>query len=316
MADLVVRHARDDDIPRILETLRAALGETALSRRTPELWDWKHVTNPFGRSLVVVAEDRGRIAGVRAMMRWELRTPDGFRLRCLRPVDTATHPDYHRQGIFRELTMTALDEARAEGVDLVFNTPNKRSAPGYLNMGWRHVANLGVLVRHRLGRSVTPSRDTPPSIADMAPGLHVLDRRVPDATDRTPLGLRTPRSESYLHWRFEAHPTASYGYLAGTNGDVVFARASSRGSASELVVSDLFGTDSNMIRLLARSARARYLAGWFSPNTPERRLAVRGGMIPLPIRTLRLVAIPLSELDLDVFDLASWDLATSDLELL
>jgi hypothetical protein len=40
-------------------------------------------------------------------------------------------------------------------------------------------------------------------------------------------------------------------------------------------------------------------------------------MLPVPgLKTLQLVALPLTELDTDPFDLRSWDIATSDLELL
>jgi GNAT superfamily N-acetyltransferase len=171
VADLVIRAAADNDIPAILDTLRAALGESPVLRRTPELWAWKHVLNPFGPSFVFVAvAGGGRIAGVRAMMRWRLVTPDGDVLTCVRPVDTATHPQYERRGIFRRLTMTALDAARAEGVHLVFNTPNDKSGPGYLRMGWEEVGQIGVLVRPRFGRAVRPDTSQPPSIASWAPG--------------------------------------------------------------------------------------------------------------------------------------------------
>lgn len=316
MGDLVIREARPEDIPGILGTLREALGETPLLRRTPELWSWKHVDNPFGPSLVLVADDNGRIAGVRAMMRWEMRLANGLTLRCLRPVDTATHPDYLRRGIFRDLTMTALEQARTDGVHLVFNTPNEQSAPGYLKMGWTMVARLGALVRPRLGRVGIPFHDSPPSIDQMAPELEPFDNNTSPLADRAPRGLRTPRSQTYLSWRFGAHPTASYGYLREARGGVVVARANARRGRSELVVSDLLGARPGSIRKLARSARAHYIAGWFSPGTPERTVAMKGGMIPVPRRTLRLVALPLVEVGVDVFDLGSWDLATSDLELL
>jgi hypothetical protein len=40
-------------------------------------------------------------------------------------------------------------------------------------------------------------------------------------------------------------------------------------------------------------------------------------MLAVPgLKALRLVAMPLADLDTDPFDLASWDIATSDLELL
>jgi GNAT superfamily N-acetyltransferase len=317
MSELTIRPAEDGDIPGILDTLRAALGETPLLRRTRELWAWKHTLNPFGPSLVYVADAGGRIAGVRAMMRWQLLIPGGGLASCLRPVDTATHPEFERQGIFRRLTTTVLDVARAEGVHLVFNTPNDKSAQGYVSMGWGEVGPIGVLVRPRLGRAVKPEPDRPPNIGTWAPGAQPF----PEATlpaDRPPRGLRTPRSTEYLTWRFRSHPTASYGWIPTNGGGGLVARAGARSGRSELVVSDLLGSPTaRVIGSAARASRVRYLAGWFSSRAPERSIAVRGGMLPLPgATTLRLHALPLSDLPLDVHDLGSWDLSTSDLELL
>jgi len=318
MSDLGVRRADAGDVAEILEVLRLALGEPPLLRRTEDLWNWKHESNPFGRSLVLVAESEGRIAGVRALMRWELKTPTGHKLRCLRPVDTATHPDFARRGVFKELTTSAIDIARSEGVDLVFNTPNEKSRPGYLKMGWRDVAPIGVLVRPRLGRALTPDISGPPSIEEVAPQLDPFEDTTPVVIDREPRGLRTPREPDYLSWRFAQHPTARYGWLGDGNGSGLVARVGVRRMRTELVVSDLIDvTHPRVVRRAAAQARARYLAGWFSRHTPERRAAILGGMLPVPgIRTLSLVALPLNVLDFDVFNLDSWDMSTSDLELL
>lgn len=319
MADREIREATDSDQDGILETLRLALGETPLLRRTPALWEWKHLANPFGGSIVMIAEEGGVVAGVRALMRWDLATPTGNLVRCVRPVDTATHPAFTRRGIFRELTMTALEVARARDIDLVFNTPNQKSAPGYLDMGWQHVGWVGAQVRIRLGVSEQPSPTAAPSIEHLAPGL-VPAGPVGDRVElRPPLGMRTPRTPDYLTWRFARHPTASYGWLETEDrrGGLV-ARASTRGSRTELVVSDLLGrSDPALIRELARLSRARYLAGWFSPGSPERSIATRGGLLPVPgLKTLRLVALPLDALEANPLDLESWDICTSDLELL
>src|SRR5207245_291635 len=40
-----------------------------------------------------------------------------------------------------------LDELATDGVELVFNTPNRQSLPGYLKMGWREVGRLPAAVR-------------------------------------------------------------------------------------------------------------------------------------------------------------------------
>ncbi|MDX1469025.1 MAG: GNAT family N-acetyltransferase [Acidimicrobiia bacterium] len=316
-SDPEIRRADSSDVPAILETLKAALGETPILRRTRRLWEWKHVMNPFGASLVLVAEASGRIAGVRALMQWQLVQPDGTLVRCMRAVDTATHPDFARQGIFRRLTMRAVDEARELGIELIFNTPNDMSAPGYLKMGWSEVARIGVLARPRLGEAASVPDGSVPTVASLGPSL---TKALPRAgiPDREPLGLRTPRSPEYLAWRFTRHPTAQYGWLGSLDHGWLVARASTRKSRSELVLSDLLGSPKPaLVRRLAREHRARYMAGWFSPGSPERGIAIRGGMLPVPgLRALRLVALPLADIGLDVSNLGSWDLATSDLELL
>ena len=62
-------------------------------------------------------------------------------------MDTATHPDFQRQGIFSRLTLTLLERLESEEqLDLVFNTPNADSRPGYLRMGWEPVASLPVRI--------------------------------------------------------------------------------------------------------------------------------------------------------------------------
>ena len=104
-------------------------------------------TTRFGASPIWLAEIDGQIAGYRAFMRWELVDASGRLWRAVRAVDTATHPDFQRRGIFSRLTMHAVEEMRDEGGDIVFNTPNTQSRPGYLKMGWIDVGRLPVAIR-------------------------------------------------------------------------------------------------------------------------------------------------------------------------
>ena len=311
-----IRQAEAEDTPQILLVLRAALGESPLLRRTPELFAWKHLDNPFGRSIVLVATRGSQVIGVRALMRWELVPPSGGTIKCVRPVDTATHPDFSRKGIFRALTLEALDVARDSGVQLVFNTPNRMSAAGYFTMGWKEVGWTGAIVRPRLGKAISVENGQSPSLAKAVPDAQPF--RAADVADRAPLGLRTPRTPEYLSWRFSQHPTAQYGWLGDPSGGGLIVRASERNGRVETVIADLLGgAGPSVVRRLARSSRARYLATWFARHTPERRAVLRAGMIPVPaLKTLRLVVLPLTDLDIDVLDIGSWDFALSDLELL
>lgn len=315
MGDIKIREMDPEDLPEVLGVLRRALGETALLKRTPELWRWKHVDNPFGKSLALVAETDGRIAGVRAMLRWDLETVSGETIRCLRPVDTATDPDFERRGIFRALTEAAVGTATDQGIDLIFNTPNKASGPGYLKMGWQQVGPIGVMVRPLLRRTGGAPDDVAPDPGEFfKSGTEEAGSPV---TDRPARGMRTPRTAGYMQWRFAGHPTARYRAISH-NGQTAILRPNHRSGRREVVVSELFGDrPSAAVRFAARVSRASYLAGWFSRGTPEWKGALGGGMIPIPgISALSLVANPLRHLSVDVLSLSEWDISLGDLELL
>ena len=150
VADLVIRRAAPDDTPAVLGLLEASMGWVPDSEHAA-FFAWKHLENPVGASPAWVAADPDegdRIVGYRTFLRWEFEA-DGTVLRAVRAVDTATHPEYQGRGIFSRLTLHALDELQAEGVVAVFNTPNERSLPGYLKMGWRPVGKLAVGLRPR-----------------------------------------------------------------------------------------------------------------------------------------------------------------------
>ena len=124
-----------------------ALGGGPAGTGPAEFFRWKHLENPFGRSFMLVAEADGRIVGLRAFMRWEFVAGDR-RFRAVRAVDTATHPDHQGKGIFSRLTLEALDALRDQA-DFVFNTPNEKSLPGYLKMGWQVVGRVPIRIRVR-----------------------------------------------------------------------------------------------------------------------------------------------------------------------
>lgn len=311
-----IRPFGEADLEEVLEVLRLSLGEPPGLRRTKELFAWKHFENPFGRSLLLVAEGEGRVAGFRAFMRWRLKGPSGVTLNCVRAVDTATHPDFQRRGVFRDLTMAGIDQVTAEGSDLIFNTPNEKSGAGYLTMGWKEIGAVGLMGLPGLGvlrrarpEPWNPAADllvcnaSPESLENAA--LHF---------DRPARGWRTPRTPDYLRWRFGAHPTARYLLYENDHGAGI-GRANLRRGRRELVMSELGGSR-GPIGGLRRAARPDYTVAWFSAASPERRLAVSAGLVPIPgKRALTLMARSLRPSDHDL-SWSQWDLSFGDLELL
>lgn len=306
---------RDEDIEPVLDLLRASLGEPPLLGRTRELFEWKHRLNPFGQSLAIVAETDNRIVGLRAFMRWDLATPEGETVKCVRAVDTATHPAYQRLGIFKRLTEEAVEEARAQDIDLIFNTPNNKSGPGYLQMGWLEVGKIEVLIRPKR-RFLTKTR---PTRSEGTTGLipNCVTPTPDGIQDRAAVGVRTVRTGEYIRWRFASHPTARYCQIRKGNSSAIV-RPNVRSGRSEVLIADLFGPNPRGAILESiREAQSGYVAASFTRGAPERAACVRAGMVVVPFRNpLTLMARPLKDLTFDVSSLRAWDLSLGDLELL
>ncbi len=67
---LQIRPYAAEDEPAVIALLVGALGEGPSGHRTPDFFRWKHLENPFGESLLLVAELDGEIVGLRAFLRW------------------------------------------------------------------------------------------------------------------------------------------------------------------------------------------------------------------------------------------------------
>ena len=335
---LTIRPYTPGDEEAILALLRVSLGEGPTGSRAPEFFRWKHLENPFGASVMLVAEADSRIVGLRAFMRWAFRSGD-MRVRAVRAVDTATHPDYQGRGIFRRLTLEALELMKGD-VDLVFNTPNKKSGPGYLKMGWREVGTVPIWVRPRhplrlLARYRSVVRKGPASDATAPPsggdpveaalsgsnnsldGL-VLDR---EAGSR----LCTARDKRFLQWRYARAPMMPYRAVVEEGpteprGIALF-RTRSRGTLREAMICELLvrpgdrATARRLLDKIAPIAQADHMTCHFAMSTTpfvvrhrSRFLRAPGG-IALVTNALADGVWPApTELD-------SWCLSLGDMEL-
>lgn len=319
-SDVTIRRAIPADLAQIVEVGAAALGWMP-GDPNEALFTWKHRENPFGESPIWVAEVDGRMAGYRAFMRWELIDGQGVLRRAVRAVDTATHPDFQRRGVFRALTSTAVEEMTAEGVDLVFNTPNGQSLPGYLKLGWRNLGKLPVaarltspsgLVRLRGARRPAEKWSEPAEAGAPADNVdpELLGGLV---AGPTPAGLRTRLSPDLLRWRFGLDDL-NYRIWApdGPDAGVIYFRVRRRGTARECAVSLLLtpadrpARARELIAGLSRVVDADYLLTLGRRWPGSRSVAVPGQGPILAARSLASEA-PSS--------VADWDLQLGDIEL-
>ncbi|MFD9597624.1 GNAT family N-acetyltransferase [Kitasatospora sp. NPDC059973] len=182
-AELTFRPLAEDDLPAVLDLLTASLAGGPTGTRTADFFGWKHRLGPFGASPGLVAETpQGRLAGVRLFLRWQWHEGStGRTVTAVRPVDTATHPDFQGRGVFRRLTLDLLGQVAGEA-ELVFNTPNGNSLPGYRKMGWQELGRVPVALR-------------PVRPAAFARGVRAALARTPAGAAAPPAcGLPTARS--------------------------------------------------------------------------------------------------------------------------
>jgi GNAT superfamily N-acetyltransferase len=326
-ATLDVRQATDDDLPAVLELLQASLGWVP-DYDYAQFFAWKHHESPFGRSPAWVAVDLAagdRVVGFRTFLRWQFERGDAT-VFAVRAVDTATHPDYQGRGIFSLLTRQALNELRADSVAFVFNTPNDRSRPGYLKMGWELVERLPVVMTPRSPRSlVRLARARAPAdkwsvhtdvgvnvaelLADEKSITALIDSARPDG-DR----LRTRRTPAYLAWRYGFPPLHYRAVVApdGVEAGAVVFRLRRRGAALEAAICEQIvpaGDDdpaSALVRRVLRETGADH-AVQIGRARPSK------GRLPLPGHGPTLVWRDVTDPSMPPAN--QWDLVLGDIEL-
>jgi GNAT superfamily N-acetyltransferase len=323
LGDLEIRRASGADLDAIVALARRSLGWDA--EDDARFFQWKHFENPFGDSPMWTATSNGRVVGFRAFLRWQFTNRDGVDLRAVRAVDTATDPDFQGRGIFTRLTLHGVDELADEGVEAVFNTPNSKSRPGYLKMGWHVVGRPEVTVKPKGVASLVRLAGARTAASRAPIDLHVGERPADvfaDLASTARLLSRVPRSDGwattyspeYLRWRYGLAPLGYRVLLdSGTleDGLAVF-RLRRRGRAVAATVCDVLvpedrgDVDARLMKRITSIPEADYLLGvdrrvWadgflrvprIGPILTFRRLD--GGAIP----TIRDLALRMGDLEL------------------
>jgi hypothetical protein len=252
----------------------------------------------------------------------------GSTIRAVRAVDTATDPEYQGQGIFTRLTLAALDELRDEDVEMVFNTPNEKSLPGYLKMGWLVVGRPRVSIMPTQARSlatlagarVPASRSgvlVHAGLAAEAAFANANDGDLRALIDSAPRrrGITTKRSPDFYRWRYGFAPLHYRVLTAGESvaGGFVAFHLRRRGGAIEAVMCDMRtpGGDHSIERALHR--RVARVAGVDYLIRLDHRLLTTDPFLRLPrigpilaVRRLTGYAPP---------PLARWNVTMGDIEL-
>jgi len=345
MNNVEIRHYQPEDESAVLALVQQGMGGGPTGKRDEVFWRWKHFDNPFGESIAMVATGpAGQIIGLRTFMRWRFAAK-GTVINAVRAVDTVTHPEYRRYGIFSTLTKEAVRQTKESGVDLIFNTPNAQVLPGYLKLGWSYVSLIRPLVKvlnyprfaSRILRSRGKSRasgqlpleevfrDRSTSVAQFLDDTKSIDRLLDSYRTLKNSRLFTDRSPEYLRWRYSQYPEVNYGVVHREKGGSMacaILRSSTRFGLKEAVITELLlpgpdeGLGSSLLKEIKARVSADYLIAFFPEGSFERHLLRRHGFHQVPYAGQNFtVNVLAGDLPCNPRVMGSWDICLGDLEV-
>ncbi|MFV9482456.1 GNAT family N-acetyltransferase [Christiangramia sp. ASW11-125] len=310
-----IKEATKKDIPEIVSVLKASLGEKHLIL-SEDIWRFKHLDNPFGESITLLAVENNKIVGVRAFMKWQWAQSKKI-YSALRAVDTATHPEHQGKGIFKKLTLAAVEVATNAGDNFIFNTPNDLSRPGYLKMGWQPVGKISVGVKPSF--SFLKFKKIPDYYSIQK---NVTTFEINCLCDKWNEILSmsnsyfTPKSAEFLSWRYENNPLQEYKVIC-EDSYYIAGYIKKRGNLKELRIAEFIFdekmvTSKDLRRIISKFQKnlSTHLIS-FSPELLKLR-GKKGNFGPLLV---------LNELNLsshektDLIDISNWKNSIGDLEL-
>ena len=327
-----LRPALPTDKPAIIELLRKSLGESMIPK-SEALWNWKHEQNPFGPSFVLLAEENSNLIGLRAFMQWKWQW-NGNIYRAIRAVDTATHPDHQGKGIFKKLTLQQLQICKQEGVHFVFNTPNEKSKPGYLKMGWVEQGRLPLKFKILRPVSIAYSKffkkqpgvpeDDLPSVDSWPIDLVKLSRQVDNANL-----LSSKISTEYISWRYEKNPLFKYQYFTDHENFLMITRIKKHSFAQELRIVEFLLLNSSADKRKLNREIGRQASRFCKANNID-FISMSGlqynvdkscfkwmGLLPVKALgpTITLKDLNMNEQFQDLLQINNWSYSLGDLEL-
>ena len=308
----------EEDVNEIVEVLKASLGENDLPL-SQEIWNYKHSENPFGASLILLAKEKNKIIGVRAFMRWQWQF--GMEMySAFRAVDTATHPKHRGKGIFKKLTLTAVEVGKKNRDHFVFNTPNEKSRPGYLKMEWKPVGKIKVGLKPCFRSFLKLKKQLPvyrhflkTPVSELELLCTEWNKRMESSSE-----LFTPKSANYLSWRFENNPLQNY-EIYSENGVYMAGYVKKRGNLSELRISEcIFDSGRKSCKKNVKRKMREWSAKFgtqvitFSPQHYSDWYSFKGNFGPvLTLRDLNLSSVENTRF----LDIKRWGNSLGDLEL-
>jgi GNAT superfamily N-acetyltransferase len=233
------------------KTLTNQLLDTAaqIHNRKKDSYDWlnwKYFESPFGESICLLALKDNEIAGEVTFGKYEFLL-NGVTQKCLISYQTMVHPQHQKKGLFSKLTKEILNIAEAEGIDLIFNFPNKASYTPFLRLNFipiNHLKNY-ISITNKLNFVKSPLSIKKPFFANSIEEFNKLELESFENLKETiqPLQIKENlvpnRTYAFLKWRYFTRPLYDYRIIKSEAGWAIV-RLGMRGKLNEVQIMEIF----------------------------------------------------------------------------
>jgi GNAT superfamily N-acetyltransferase len=112
-----------------------------------DAWRWLFMNAPAGKGYIWFADHDGFLAGQKSNVPVDMMIL-GKRVHAAQSVDTMTHSNYRKQGIFLALARNVYEIAKNDNVALIYSFPNQSSFHGLTeHLGFTTLANVKKFLR-------------------------------------------------------------------------------------------------------------------------------------------------------------------------
>jgi len=214
--DVLVRHVRPSDSPALVELFEAAFD----ARLAPDHFTWKYYENPAGEAVGFVADAGDRLAAFYGVIP-EWWSVGGADVVVFQSMDTMTHPEFQRRGLFVRLAERTYEEVRDRTgrCDLV-GIPGPTSLPGFTGkLGWGEIHDFDVLTAPALAVRAWPRRgDRKVTVEPIERPDGRIHRILEEAPE--PEGDAWPRlSGEFFDWRVFGRSPKQFRVALASRGD-------------------------------------------------------------------------------------------------
>lgn len=216
--DFEIRPAQPD-ADRYREIMLACFGKAPDAR----YFQWKYAQNPAGPVVAFEAVAGSQIAGFYGVIPWRL-TSGNRTLDVYQSMDTMTHPDFQRRGIFVKLANATYAELLSRDPNhVIIGIPGSTSYPGFVQkLGWTHVLDAQYVFKPRaFGRGRIADGCRVRTIRQMeVPLERYLGNR-----ERSSHRLEAAVDPAFLDWRVFKNPAANHEVLLVESGSEIIGLA-------------------------------------------------------------------------------------------